>query len=512
MLRNRPQVSVHTLTKNKASGQGLDRQISKGPARFTTDRPAASVERWGKLHMSKLNPILLICALVMGFGASVSATPASAQDESAETQRLVRECRNGRGDAAACGDLAYRLYNGIGATKDDALALRVADAGCSKGSAIACLNAGVVLRWSDSIPRDFVQSFAFFERGCGLSNALACLNVGYMRRDGPGVEINAELARRGFSLACANSNGEGCVQQGRIYADGLGNVGKHDGNAVNSYRAGCALDYLEACALAGYMAFNGRGTPIDANYAMRQYMRACEGGVDFACSNLLVVREGGPDGPGYAELATLEAVARAFPSELPPEQRFILAGAAFQNGDIPLAIGAFEALAQEGVADAAFNLGQIYYSGLGVPKDQRRAVRYFERAVDAGHPYAMFIMAQFYRSGFIVDFNEIWAIQLMRAAAEKGIADADPIWRTWQSEMDARFNQRDAEIREMARQNEASQAQADAANMARIWGLYSSGQNRQDNGQVCGTIYRSGQANYECMARETFDRYYNPNR
>ena len=78
--------------------------------------------------------------------------------------------------------------------------------------------------------------------------------------------------------------------------------------------------------------------------------------------------------------------------------------------------------------------------------------------------------------------------------------------------MDARYDARDAAMRQMAEENERSQAAADSANMARIWGLYSNTQNQQENGQVCGTIYRNNQANHECMARETFDNYYNPNR
>lgn len=65
-------------------------------------------------------------------------------------------------------------------------------------------------------------------------------------------------------------------------------------------------------------------------------------------------------------------------------------------------------------------------------------------------------------------------------------------------------------MREIARANEESARAAEAANMRRIWGLYAQRQAQQDGGRVCGMVYRSGQANWECMSRDTYDRYYNP--
>ena len=98
----------------------------------------------------------------------------------------------------------------------------------------------------------------------------------------------------------------------------------------------------------------------------------------------------------------------------------------------------------------------------------------------------------------------------MRGLAESGRTEADPIWRAWQADRDAYFNGRDQMIRDMARESEASRYAADVANIARIGALYSGRQNQQQNGQVCGMVYRNNQANQECMSRETYDRYYNP--
>lgn len=453
----------------------------------------------------------LLLALVIGLVLAAGSGAARAQDTAAETERLSRDCRNGRGAAEACVDYGLRLYNGTGAPQDHAGALRVWRAACDKDNAMACNNASIILRFSELVAQDHPEALRLAEKGCDLGSAAACVRAGYMYRDGLGVAANAEMARRNFSIGCSRSggDGDGCLQQGRMYADGLG-IARHDGNALNSFRAGCAIQNMESCALVGFMALNGRGMTADADLAVREYRRACDGGVDFACSNLEAIRASGPGGAGYAELTAREAVARTFPANLPQEQRYLLASAALADGNTGLALAAFQALAEEGMTEAAFNLGQIYYNGQGVPQDHARAVRYFQRAVNGGHPYAQFIMAQFYQRGFLVEHNPIWAIALMRGAAEGGIADADPIWRAWQNDREAYFDAQQARMVEQHRQNEESQRQADAANMARIWGLYADRQAQREGGQVCGNIYQGGRANWQCMSRDHFDRYYNP--
>jgi TPR repeat protein len=58
---------------------------------------------------------------------------------------------------------------------------------------------------------------------------------------------------------------------------------------------------------------------------------------------------------------------------------------AWQKGDHAAAVAIWRNLAQKGDADAAFNLGQAYRLGRGVPADSALAKKWFERAANKGH-------------------------------------------------------------------------------------------------------------------------------
>jgi TPR repeat protein len=442
-----------------------------------------------------------------------SAVPIAAQTDEEVAEEARRECRNGRGDLAYCVDHARDLFTGTGLAEDHAAALRlwrlVCDRDKTNVGAQACSNVNIVLRTSDTVPQDLPKAYEYAERACNLGSPIGCINLGYAYRDGNGITADGKLAAEAFDKACGYRNGEACQIAAEMYRDGK-LVEADQERAVSLYRQGCALNDMLACASLAYQAERGLGMAEDWTLAIKEYKRSCAGGIDVSCRNIETIR--GNAGSGYAELLAYEVVERAFPPELPIEQRYLLARAAFDAGNLELAMTGFQTLADEGFGEAAFNLGRIYYDGQGVAMDRPRAVRYFEQAADLRHPYAMYVLGEFNWYGINMNWNPDWGIAMMRGAAEAGLAEADPIWRQWQAERNAYFEARDAASREMALENERSAAAADAANMGRIWGLYSNSQNRQENGQVCGTIYRNNQANYECMARETFDKYYNPNR
>src|SRR5579884_700162 len=58
---------------------------------------------------------------------------------------------------------------------------------------------------------------------------------------------------------------------------------------------------------------------------------------------------------------------------------------AWQKADYSAAVAIWQPLAEHGDADAAFNLGQAYRLGRGVPLDLAMAENWFEKAANAGH-------------------------------------------------------------------------------------------------------------------------------
>ena len=102
---------------------------------------------------------------------------------------------------------------------------------------------------------------------------------------------------------------------------------------------------------------------------------------------------------------------------LPASAQSVRAGVeAWQNGDASGAVAIWRPLADKGDADAAFNLGQAYRLGKGVPLDLAQAQSWLERAARKGHTDAQSTLGLLlFQNG-----NRVAAMRWLRAAAEAG--------------------------------------------------------------------------------------------
>jgi cell division septation protein DedD len=93
---------------------------------------------------------------------------------------------------------------------------------------------------------------------------------------------------------------------------------------------------------------------------------------------------------------------------------------AWQVGDYGRAVGIWRALADKGDNDAAFNLGQAYRLGRGLPADSGQAKKYYEKAARAGH-----LDAQVSLGLLLFDNgNRAAALTWLKRAADRGEARA----------------------------------------------------------------------------------------
>jgi len=89
---------------------------------------------------------------------------------------------------------------------------------------------------------------------------------------------------------------------------------------------------------------------------------------------------------------------------------------AWQRGDHAAAVAIWRNLADKGNADAAFNLGQAYRLGRGVPADASQAKRWFETAANKGH-----LDAQVSLGLLLFDSGDrSTAMKWLKKAADKG--------------------------------------------------------------------------------------------
>jgi TPR repeat protein len=83
-----------------------------------------------------------------------------------------------------------------------------------------------------------------------------------------------------------------------------------------------------------------------------------------------------------------------------------------------------KAKADQGDADAQFNLGVMYAKGQGVVKDEVEAVKWFRKAADQGNAEAQSNLGVMYAKGEGVVKDEVEAVKWFRKAADQGDADA----------------------------------------------------------------------------------------
>jgi TPR repeat protein len=116
----------------------------------------------------------------------------------------------------------------------------------------------------------------------------------------------------------------------------------------------------------------------------------------------------------YKHLAAVALIALA---AVPASAQSVKAGIeAWQKSDYADAVTIWRPLAESGDADAAFNLGQAYRLGRGVPLDLGRAQSWFERAAAKGHLDAETTLGLLlFQNG-----NRIAGLRWLKAASEKG--------------------------------------------------------------------------------------------
>ena len=81
-------------------------------------------------------------------------------------------------------------------------------------------------------------------------------------------------------------------------------------------------------------------------------------------------------------------------------------------------------LAEQGDANAQYNLGNMYIYGNGVPENNTEAVKWYRLAAEQGQANAQYNLGNIYLNGNFVPENYVEALKWYRLAAEQGYANA----------------------------------------------------------------------------------------
>jgi TPR repeat protein len=91
-----------------------------------------------------------------------------------------------------------------------------------------------------------------------------------------------------------------------------------------------------------------------------------------------------------------------------------------------VAVKKLKPLAEQGNADAQFNLGSLYYQGWGVSQDYKEAVKWFRRAAEQNHAYAQSMLGTIYTEGVqgVIGKDYSHALMWFIFAASRGDTNA----------------------------------------------------------------------------------------
>lgn len=106
------------------------------------------------------------------------------------------------------------------------------------------------------------------------------------------------------------------------------------------------------------------------------------------------------------------------------EQQTHKAKQAFHNNEYHLVRRLWLDLAKQGDIDAAYKMGMVYDTAMGVPRDAQLAVKWYQHAAQAGHLHAQHNLAVAYANGDGVDLDIHQAIDWWQKAANGGNADS----------------------------------------------------------------------------------------
>ena len=257
------------------------------------------------------------------------------------------------------------------------------------GSVLAQAELGGAYAHGDILPRDIAQAFVWYRKAAEQGHSLSKFVVGYMYAYGLGVEKSPSDAEVWFSSAGITGSADMFLKIGMYCEYGLDGVRRNDIEAARWYKYGVDMGY-DKCIL---------------------------------CWNAVLSElDGGEREPLEERLERLAAT----PSQVEADEMdtaLARADALLESGDMEGAYAAYHHAADLGSPPAMFYVAMMHHQGMGVSRDDIKAISLLSRAADAGSEDAQFYLARTYESSsYPTDESQI--VKLYADAASNGFLAA----------------------------------------------------------------------------------------
>ena len=301
--------------------------------------------------------------------------------------------------------LAEVYAQGIGVNKDTKKALKYYQLSAKNGNADACLEAAKIYEKNQSYP----EAFNLFNSAAATNN-YASYKVGEYLVKGLGTKVDKAKAANYLSQAAKNNIPNAMILLGDLYYQGDG-VEKDMKKAIDLYKlASQTGSYVAYWNIGIIYAKGGNGVEKDFYSAINWLALASKHGFKKLFQEKLLAKpETEKDGWAGTDFATFV------------EGMDYLYG----NGkDIDAAVKLFQQLEKKKVAVASTMIAICYSDKDWKKANEKKAVKYLEKAVEAGDALACYELGKRYKEGNGVEANKTKAIDLMEKADNLGNAKA----------------------------------------------------------------------------------------
>ena len=232
------------------------------------------------------------------------------------------------------------------------------------------------------VPEDKAEAVNWCRKAAEQGYAPAQGRLGIYYECGDGVpEDNAEAANW-FRKAADQGDADAQWRLGECYANGAG-VPEDNAEAANWYRKAADQGHCLALWQLGECYANGTGVPEDKAEAVKCYRKAVRQGYE----------------PFFFVIDSLGELGREVKEEIAKMYR---------------------RKADQGEADAQWQLGDCYANGEGVPEDKAEAAKWYRKAADQGHYLAQWQLGECYANGTGVPADKSEAVKWLCRAVRQG--------------------------------------------------------------------------------------------
>ena len=260
---------------------------------------------------------------------------------------------------------------------------------------------------------DYEQARKYWERATADGNMSAAYNLGIILSRGLGGTADPERAVSLFRVAA--DAGIAVAQHNLALAYYAGNgVEKNNAQASIWWERAARHGHVQAQYNLGALLWNGEGIKKNEAEAIKLFRKASDAGNLQAQAFLDSILEQSDaqmqqerlDGPGASD------------PDPRINQRLIAAREAYLEQDYSVAHDQWKQASDAGNLFATYQLSYLYQAGLGVSADAQMSLQLLQQSANNGLAQAQYELAQHYLEGDIVNKNETLALYWMQSAAD----------------------------------------------------------------------------------------------